>query len=83
MFASLVKTFASCALVGFLLTSNLAPGSADVLSFKSLLANITDLKHVASSVNLSSGRQRAGDTLPAGTESRIHLLGFWQQVKNI
>ena len=38
---------AVCCLVGFLVTSDISPGHADVVSFHRLLANLSDAKHLA------------------------------------
>ena len=83
MFHLLVKTFASCVLIGFLLTCDLAPGNADILSFKSLLANFTEQKHLASSPNMTSDRQRPAAAWPAGTESRIPYWVLGIKPRNI
>ena len=71
---SLVKIVACC-LIGFLVTSDLAPGNADVLSFHKMLANFSSGKHLASSANMTSDGQRAGATLATDTESRHFLTG--------
>ena len=62
---SLVKIFASCVLIGFLVTCDLAPGNADVLSFHKMLANFSSAKHLPS---FADG-QRAGANLDKDTES--------------
>ena len=71
---SLVKIVA-CFVIGFLVTSDLAPGNADVLSFHKMLANFSSGKHLASSANMTSDGQRAGATWATDTESRHFLTG--------
>ena len=73
---SLVKIVACCFLIGFLVTSDLAPGNADVLSFHKMLAKFTSGKHLATSANMTSDGQRASDTLATDTESRHSLTGI-------
>ena len=63
---SLVKIVACCFLIGFLVTSDLAPGNADVLSFHKMLANFSSAKHLPSSAD----GQRAGANLDKDMESR-------------
>ena len=72
---SLVKIVACCFLIGFLVTSDLAPGNADVLSFHKMLANFSSGKHLASSANITSDGQRASATLAKDTERRHFLTG--------
>ena len=74
---SLVKIFASCVLIGFLVTCDLAPGNADILSFQTMLANFTRQKHLATSANMTSDGQRAGATWATDTESRHSLNWIW------
>ena len=73
---SLVKIFASCVLIGFLVTCDLAPGNADILSFQTMLANFTSQKHLATSANMTSDGQRAAATWATDTESRHSLTGI-------
>ena len=69
---SLVNIVA-CYLVGFMVTSDLSPGNADVLSFHKLLANFSSGRHLPSSADMTSDGQRAGASLATDTESR-HFL---------
>ena len=69
---SLVKIVACC-LIGFLVTSDLAPGNADVLYIHKMFANISSGKHLPSSADMTSDGQRAGASLAKDTESR-HFL---------
>ena len=62
-----------CCLVGFMVTSDLSPGNADVLSFHKMLANFSSGKHLPSSADMTSDGQRAGTSLATDTESR-HFL---------
>ena len=73
---SLVKIIATCFLVGFLVTCDLAPGNADFLSFQMMLANFSSGKHLATSANMTSDGQRAGATWATDTESRHSLTGI-------
>ena len=61
----------ACCLVGFMVTSDLSPGNADVLSFHKMLANFSSGKHLPSSAD----GQCAGANLAKDTESR-HFLNL-------
>ena len=56
-----------------MVTSDLSPGNADVLSFHKMLANFSSGKHLPSSADMISDGQRAGASLAKDTESR-HFL---------
>ena len=58
-----------CCLVGLLVTSDLSPGHADVVSFHKLLANFFSAKHLPSAAD----GERVGANLGKDTESR-HIL---------
>ena len=60
---------AVCYLVGFLVTSDLSPGHADVVSFHKLLANFSSAKHLPSAAD----GERVGANLGKDTESR-HIV---------
>ena len=62
-----------CCLVGFMVTSDLSPGNADVLSFHKMLANFSSGKHLTSSADMTIDGQRAGASLATDPESR-HFL---------
>ena len=55
-----------CCLVGFMVTSDLSPGHADVVSFHKMLANFSSAKHLPSAAD----GERAGANLGKDTESR-------------
>ena len=58
-----------CCLVGFMVTSDLSPGNADVVSSHKMLAIFSSAKHLPS---FADG-QRAGANLDKNTESRDFL----------
>ena len=71
---SLVKIVACCFLIGFLVTSDLAPGNADILTFHKMLANFSSGKHLPTHANMASDGHRASATLATDTESRIYAI---------
>ena len=60
---------AVCCLVGFLVTSDISPGHADVVSFHRLLANFSDAKHLPSAAD----GEQVGAKFGKDTESR-HIV---------
>ena len=64
-----LTSVAVCCLVGFLVTSDISPGHADVVSFHRLLANLSDAKHLAPA---AAGKQ-VGAKFGKDSESR-HIV---------